>query len=208
MENGTTENKGTFLDLFSGIGGFRLGMEQAGYRCVGYCEIDGHARKSYQSIFDTKQEVEMHDITKLSDEFIRGIGRVDIITGGFPCQAFSLAGKRKGFSDTRGTLFFEIARFASILRPKLLYLENVKGLLNHERGATFETILRTLDELGYDVEWQLFNSKEFVAQNRERVFIVGHLRGAGTKKIFPLTREEGSADQKSGRIHLARTTHA
>ncbi|MGH1876612.1 DNA cytosine methyltransferase, partial [Enterococcus casseliflavus] len=98
-------------------------MEQAGYRCVGYCEIDGHARKSYQSIFDTKQEVEMHDITKLSDEFIRGIGRVDIITGGFPCQAFSLAGKRKGFSDTRGTLFFEIARFASILRPKLLYLE-------------------------------------------------------------------------------------
>lgn len=208
MENGTTENKGTFLDLFSGIGGFRLGMEQAGFRCVGYCEIDGHARKSYQSIFDTKQEVEMHDITKLSDEFIRGIGRVDIITEGFPCQAFSLAGKRKGFSDTRGTLFFEIARFASILRPKLLYLENVKGLLNHERGATFETILRTLDELGYDVEWQLFNSKEFVAQNRERVFIIGHLRGAGTKKIFPLTREEGSADQKSGRIHLAGTTHA
>lgn len=208
MENGTTENKGTFLDLFSGIGGFRLGMEQAGYRCVGYCEIDGHARKSYQSIFDTKQEVEMHDITKLSDEFIRGIGHVDIITEGFPCQAFSLAGKRKGFSDTRGTLFFEIARFASILRPKLLYLENVKGLLNHERGATFETILRTLDELGYDVEWQLFNSKEFVAQNRERVFIVGHLRGTGTKKIFPLTREEGSADQKSGRIHLAGTTHA
>lgn len=208
MENGTTENKGTFLDLFSGIGGFRLGMEQAGFRCVGYCEIDGHARKSYQSIFDTKQEVEMRDITKLSDEFIRGIGRVDIITGGFPCQAFSLAGKRKGFSDTRGTLFFEIARFASILRPKLLYLENVKGLLNHERGATFETILRTLDELGYDVEWQLFNSKEFVAQNRERVFIIGHLRGAGTKKIFPLTREEGSAGQKSGRIHLAGTTHA
>ncbi|WP_262369338.1 DNA cytosine methyltransferase, partial [Klebsiella pneumoniae] len=94
------------------------------------------------------------------------------------------------------------------MRPKLLYLENVKGLLNHERGATFETILRTLDELGYDVEWQLFNSKEFVAQNRERVFIIGHLRGAGTKKIFPLTREEGSADQKSGRIHLAGTTHA
>ena len=126
----------------------------------------------------------MHDITKLSDEFIRGIGRVDIITGGFPCQAFSLAGKRKGFSDTRGTLFFEIARFASILRPKLLYLENVKGLLNHERGATFEMILRTLDELGYDVEWQLFNSKEFVAQNRERVFIVGHLRGQVPKRFF------------------------
>ena len=85
-----------------------------------------------------------------------------------------IAGKRKGFEDTRGTLFFEIARFASILRTRYLFLENVKGLLNHERGATFETIIRTLDELGYDMEWQLFNSKNYVAQNRERVFIIGH----------------------------------
>ncbi len=180
MENGTTENKGTFLDLFSGIGGFRLGMEQAGFRCVGYCEIDGHARKSYQSIFDTKQEVEMHDITKLSDEFIRGIGRVDIITGGFPCQAFSLAGKRKGFSDTRGTLFFEIARFASILRPKLLYLENVKGLLNHERGATFETILRTLDELGYDVVWHgLMGTLTATDYKTPKQIVVGNVNPSG-----------------------------
>jgi len=207
MENDTTKIKGTFLDLFSGIGGFRLGMEKAGYRCVGYCEIDSYARQSYQSIFDTKQEVEMHDITKCSDEFIRGLGSVDIITGGFPCQAFSLAGKRKGFSDTRGTLFFEIARFASILKPRYLFLENVKGLLNHEGGATFETIIRTLDELGYDVEWQVFNSKNFVAQNRERVFIIGHLRGASTRKIFPLIGEEGSVDKKSTTIHLAGTTN-
>ncbi|WP_143343923.1 DNA cytosine methyltransferase, partial [Enterococcus faecalis] len=104
---------------------------------------------------DTTGEVEMHDITTISDEFIRGIGSVDVICGGFPCQAFSIAGKRKGFEDTRGTLFFEIARFASILRPRYLFLENVKGLLNHEGGATFETILRALDELGYDVEWQV-----------------------------------------------------
>ena len=121
-----------FLDLFAGIGGFRLGMESAGHECVGFCEIDKFARTSYKAIHDTEGEVEMHDITTVSDEFIRGIGSVDVICGGFPCQAFSIAGKRKGFEDTRGTLFFEIARFASILRPRYLFLENVKGLLNHE----------------------------------------------------------------------------
>ncbi len=123
-----------FLDLFAGIGGFRLGMESAGHECIGFCEIDKFARTSYKAIHDTTGEVEMHDITTISDEFIRGIGSVDVICGGFPCQAFSIAGKRKGFEDTRGTLFFEIARFASILRPRYLFLENVKGLLNHEGG--------------------------------------------------------------------------
>lgn len=108
-----------------------------------------------------KGEIELHDITAVSDESIRGIGSVDIICGGFPCQAFSIAGNRRGFEDTRGTLFFEIARFASILRPKYLFLENVKGLLNHENGVTFETIISTLDELGYNVEWQVLNSKNF-----------------------------------------------
>lgn len=162
-------------------------MESAGHECVGFCEIDKFARTSYKAIHDTEGEVEMHDITTVSDEFIRGIGSVDVICGGFPCQAFSIAGKRKGFEDTRGTLFFEIARFASILRPKYLFLENVRGLLNHERGATFETILRALDELGYDVEWQVLNSKDYVPQNRERVFIIGHLRGECTRKIFPFS---------------------
>lgn len=176
-----------FLDLFAGIGGFRLGMESAGHKCVGFCEIDKFARTSYKAIHDTEGEVEMHDITTVSDEFIRGIGSVNVVCGGFPCQAFSIAGKRKGFEDTRGTLFFEIARFASILRPRYLFLENVKGLLNHEGGATFETILRTLDELGYDVEWQVLNSKDYVPQNRERVFIIGHLRGECTRKIFPFS---------------------
>lgn len=147
----------TFLDLFAGVGGFRLGLERAGHKCIGFCEIDTKARESYKAIHNTEGEVEMHDITKISDEFVRGIGSVDVIAGGFPCQAFSVAGKRRGFSDTRGTLFFEIARFTSILRPKYLFLENVKGLLNHEKGDTFETILRTLDELGYDLEWQVLN---------------------------------------------------
>ena len=177
-----------FLDLFAGIGGFRLGMESAGHECVGFCEIDKYARASYKAIHNTEGEIELHDITAVSDESIRGIGSVDIICGGFPCQAFSIAGNRRGFEDTRGTLFFEIARFASILRPKYLFLENVRGLLNHDGGATFETIIRTLDELGYDVEWQVLNSKNFgVPQNRERVFVIGHLRGGSGRKIFPLS---------------------
>lgn len=181
-----------FLDLFAGIGGFRLGMESAGHECVGFCEIDKFARTSYKAIHDTEGEVEMHDITTVSDEFVRGIGSVDVICGGFPCQAFSIAGKRKGFEDTRGTLFFEIARFASILRPRYLFLENVKGLLNHEGGATFETILRALDELGYDVEWDCINSAAYIPQNRERVFIIGHLRGERTRKVFPFERNDKS----------------
>lgn len=185
-----------FLDLFAGIGGFRLGMESAGHKCIGFCEIDKFARASYKAIHDTKGEIELHDITAVSDEFIRGIGRVDIICGGFPCQAFSIAGNRRGFEDTRGTLFFEIARFASILRPKYLFLENVKGILNHENGITFETIISTLDELGYNVEWQLLNSKDFgVPQNRERVFIIGHLRGERTRRIFPLSSTGRQVDK-------------
>src|SRR5690625_4270329 len=141
---------------------------------------------------NTEGEWTRNDITTVTDDDIRQLGQrkgIDVITGGFPCQAFSIAGQRKGFDDTRGTLFFEIARFASILRPSYLLLENVKGLLNHDSGNTFETILRTLDELGYDAEWGVLNSKDFgVPQNRERVFIVGHLRGASTRKVFPVTQ--------------------
>lgn len=182
-----------FLDLFAGIGGFRMGMEMAGHECVGYVEIDKFARKSYEAIFDTKGEWTAHDIRTVSDDDLRLFrGKVDVICGGFPCQAFSVAGKRLGFEDTRGTLFFEIARFAKEIKPRYLFLENVKGLLSHDQGRTFETILLTLDELGYDAEWQVLNSKDFgVPQNRERVFIIGHLRRASTRKVFPITREDG-----------------
>ena len=184
-----------FFDLFSGIGGFRMGLESLGHQCVGFCEVDKFARASYKAIYDTEGEIEYHDIRNVTTDAIRGIGRVDIICGGFPCQAFSIAGNRRGFEDTRGTLFFEVARFASILRPKYLFLENVKGLLSHDNGTTFETILRTLDELGYDVEWQVLNSKDFgVPQNRERVFLIGHLRGAGTRNVFPIRGESPTAD--------------
>ncbi|EPE0983965.1 DNA (cytosine-5-)-methyltransferase, partial [Listeria innocua] len=180
-----------FLDLFAGIGGFRLGMERAGHKCVGYVEIDKFARKSYQAIHDTEGEWTREDITKVTDEEWRELrGTVDVICGGFPCQAFSIAGKRLGFEETRGTLFFEIARAAKQIQPRLLFLENVKGLLSHNKGETFATILTTLDELGYDAEWRVLNSKDFgVPQNRERVFIIGHLRGTSRREIFPLGGE-------------------
>lgn len=195
-----------FLDLFAGIGGFRLGMERAGHECIGFCEIDKFARASYKAIHDTTGEIELHDITTVSDDFIRSIGNVDVICGGFPCQAFSIAGKRQGFEDTRGTLFFQIARFASILKPRYLFLENVKGLLHHDGGATFGTILETLEELGYDVEWQVLNSKHFgVPQNRERVFIVGHSRGTSGRKIFPIGNSYEKIDKLPGERNTTNT---
>lgn len=179
----------TFLDLFAGIGGFRFGLEQAGHKCIGFCEIDKFARRSYKVIHDTRKEVELHDITTVTSDALRQMRRPDILSGGFPCQSFSYSGKRRGFRDTRGTLFFEIARFASILQPRILFLENVRGLLSHDRGDTFQEILRTLDGLGYDLEWQVLNSKDYVPQNRERVYIVGHLRESGSTQVFPFQRE-------------------
>lgn len=187
-----------FLDLFAGIGGFRLGLERAGHECIGFCEIDRFARDSYKAIHNTEGELELHDITGVSDDDFRLLrGKVDIIAGGFPCQSFSIAGKREGFADkTKGTLFFEIARAAKQIQPQLLFLENVKGLLNHDKGNTFRTIISTLDELGYDAEWQLLNSKDFgVPQNRERVFIIGHLRGSGGREVFPIEGSYGSINQ-------------
>lgn len=183
-----------FLDLFAGIGGFRLGLERQGHECVGFCEIDKFARKSYKAMYETEGEIEFHDIRQVTDQNFRQLrGQVDIICGGFPCQAFSLAGRRLGFEDTRGTLFFEIARAAKQIQPRFLFLENVKGLLNHDTGETFRTILATLDELGYDVEWQILNSKDFqVPQNRERVFIIGHSRRYRPRFLFPLRRESSS----------------
>ena len=196
-----------FIDLFAGIGGFRFGMESAGHECVAFCEIDKFARASYKAIHNTEGEIELHDITTVTDDEIRNIGHVDAICGGFPCQAFSIAGHRRGFEDTRGTLFFEIARFAAILKPKYLFLENVKGLLNHDKGDTFETILSALDELGYDVEWQVLNSKDFgVPQNRERVFIIGHLRGERGRKVFPIGGENEKSSAKRLGINILGNT--
>ena len=181
-----------FLDLFAGIGGFRFGMERAGHKCIGFCEIDKYARASYQAIHDTEGEIDYKDITEVTnDEFRKLRGKVDVICGGFPCQAFSIAGNQLGFEDARGTLFYEIARAAEQIKPRYLFLENVRNLLSHDKGKTFTRMLKILDELGYDAEWQVLNSKNFgVPQNRERVFIVGHLRGECTYRVFPITGED------------------
>jgi DNA (cytosine-5)-methyltransferase 1 len=184
-----------FLDLFAGIGGFRLGLEQYGHECVGYVEWDKFARKSYQAIHDTRGEWTIEDIRSATDDdfrHLRGL-EIDMLCGGFPCQSFSIAGLRRGYEDTRGTMFFEIARFTEQIKPRFLLLENVKGLLSHEKGKTFATMLSILHDLGYDAEWQVCNSKDFgVPHNRERIFIVAHLRGRSGGEIFPLRRHHGS----------------
>lgn len=164
----------TFIDLFAGIGGFRSALEMNGGQCLAFAEIDKHARQSYKAIYNTEEEVEWHDVTKITDDDFRQFrGRCDVITGGFPCQSFSIAGKRQGFNETRGTLFFEIARAIKEIQPSFALLENVKGLFSHDKGRTFGTIIQALDELGYVTEWGLFNSKFWgVPQNRERVFIL------------------------------------
>lgn len=174
-----------FFDMFAGIGGFRSGLEAVGgYQCIGSCEIDPYAQKAYETLYDTKGEHFFADARTITPEELPDI---DLICGGFPCQSFSIAGKRLGFGDdARGTLFFEIARIAAACRPAILLLENVPGLLSHAEGRTFAAILRTLDELGYDAAWQVLNSKDFgVPQARKRVYIAGFLRGKCAGQVFP-----------------------
>ena len=175
----------TFFDFFSGIGGFRIGLERAGFKCVGYCDNDKHANKLYSNYFNTEEECFFNDITTINTTELPDF---DILCGGFPCQSFSIAGKRRGFEDTRGTMFFEVARILKDKKPKYFILENVKGLLNHDGGRTFQTILKILSDIGYKVQWQLLNSKFFgVPQNRERVYIVGCYGNECIGKIFPIS---------------------
>ncbi len=214
-----------YFSMFSGIGGFELGIEQAYRRlarkcecnsrtqgrqetlnservgdtqtnrdmhdnvcltqptCIGYSEIDKYAIKVYERHFNEHRNY--GDATKINAAELPDF---DLLVGGFPCQAFSIAGKRAGFDDTRGTLFFDIARILAEKRPRHLVLENVKGLLSHDSGKTFQTILGVLSDLGYRVDWQVLNSKDFgVPQNRERVYIVGHLGNECGRKVFPIT---------------------
>lgn len=167
-----TKNKNfTFIDLFAGIGGFRIAMQKAGGKCVFSSEIDIYAKQTYEVNFG---EVPFGDITKINE---KEIPEHDILCAGFPCQAFSIAGKREGFKDaTRGTLFFDIARIIKEKKPEAFILENVKGLKSHDKGKTLKTILSVLrDELNYYVpEPELLNAKDFgVPQSRNRIFIVG-----------------------------------
>ncbi|MBD3409714.1 MAG: DNA (cytosine-5-)-methyltransferase [Ignavibacteriales bacterium] len=161
------------IDLFAGVGGIRLGFEQAGsVETVFSAEIDKYACQTYLANFG---ESPMCDLTKVSDDDIKNIPDFHILLAGFPCQAFSIAGRKGGFEDTRGTLFFDVARILKIRRPPAFLLENVKGLTHHDKGKTFKTILNTLEnELGYTVHYRVLNSKEFGApQKRERIYIVG-----------------------------------
>ena len=162
-----------YFSMFSGIGGFELGIEASNIdaECVGYSEVDKYAISIYEKNFPNHKG--FGDATEIRTE---ELPEFDLLVGGFPCQAFSVAGHRRGFDDTRGTLFFEIARVLRDKRPKYFLLENVKGLLSHDKGKTFQTILEILSDLGYYVKWEVYNSKEFVPQNRERIFLEGYLR--------------------------------
>lgn len=176
-----------YLDMYSGIGGFRSALDEVGgFECVGYCEIDKFAKQAYETLYDTKGEMYFEDARNICPDDLPDI---DLICAGFPCQSFSLAGKQRGFDDTRGTLFFEVARVAAAKRPALLYLENVQNLLSHDKGWTFETILEVLDDIGYDVSWTVLNSANFgVPQSRNRVFITGFLRGRCAGEIFAFSQ--------------------
>ena len=179
--------------MFAGIGGFRAGLTRAGgFQCVGHCEIDKYANASYCAIHDIGEEERYYPDARTIDP--TDLPNFDLLCGGFPCQAFSNAGKRRGFADARGTLFFEIARVVKIKRPRYLLLENVPGILGHDHGKTFAVILSTLDDLGYHVEWAVLNSKHFgVPQSRKRVFLICYLDPRCAGKILPVPGGHGKA---------------
>jgi len=217
------ESEVRVVDLFCGIGGFRYGLERSNRQQQENSEVSRCGDCSQPQSSGSKQPKEWGDYTcvyandndkyacqiyrkhwgdkELYEGDIRTVDPAtipehDIICAGFPCQSFSIAGKRGGFEDIRGTLFFEIMRIARAKRTPYLLLENVKGLLSHDEGDTFQTILRTMDELGYDCQWQVLNSKNFgVPQNRERVFIIGHLRGQPRPKVFPIGETDNNANK-------------
>ncbi|WP_409967247.1 DNA (cytosine-5-)-methyltransferase [Bengtsoniella intestinalis] len=179
--------------MFAGIGGFRSGLTRVGdFQCVGHCEIDKYAHASYTAIHDIKEGERYYPDARQIDP--NELPDFDLLCGGFPCQAFSQAGKRQGFEDARGTLFFEIARVVEAKRPPFLLLENVPGLLSHDQGRTFTTILNALSDLGYHVEWTVLNSKHFgVPQSRKRVFLICYLDSRCAGKILPVFGTGGKA---------------
>ena len=179
--------------MFAGIGGFRAGLTRAGgFQCVGHCEIDKYADASYHAIHDIREEERSYPDARAIDP--NALPAFDLLCGGFPCQAFSNAGRRRGFADARGTLFFEIARLAEAKRPRYLLAENVPGLLSHDHGKTFAVILSTLGDLGSHVEWAVLNSKHFgVPQSRKRVFLICYLDPRCAGKILPVPGSHGEA---------------
>jgi len=217
-----------YVSLFAGIGGFDLALNRLGHECVYANDFDKYCKIIYDKNFSNKLNTETQDSNggnkpdntrsdgqggraytydyasrgldcrSLTEVQAEDIPDHDILVGGFPCQSFSIAGKRGGFDDTRGTLFFDIARILKAKSPRLFILENVKGLLSHDNGNTFKTIIATLTELGYDLQWQVLNSKNFgVPQNRERVFIIGNIRGTPRPEVFPIRKSNEGNIQSS-----------
>ena len=208
-----------FIDWFAGIGGFRAGLEQAGHDCIGFCEYDPFATRSYivmhlltdderlklkdLEIRKAQKYIDREIIPRIEErEWYRNdvrtvnatdIPRADCWCFGFPCQDISVAGKQVGFNGHRSSLFFTVTKLIRELeekdRPSYLLIENVKNLLSVNRGLDFAKLLVELDEIGYDAEWQVINSADYVPQNRERVFVVGHFRGRSTSKVF-LSKEQ------------------
>jgi DNA (cytosine-5)-methyltransferase 1 len=159
----------TFIDLYSGIGGFRIPLEEAGGICIGFSEIDKTAVEVYRNNFDTSNEIEFGDITKF-----KNIPKVDIVTGGVPCQSWSVAGKMKGFDDPRGALWFDTIKFVEKSEPKAFIFENVKGLADPRNRESLSLIIRSFEDLGYVVKYKVLNAFDFgLPQSRERIFIVG-----------------------------------
>ena len=208
LYNGSETITIKYFSMFSGIGGFEYGLQQSkhDFENVGYSEIDKYAVSIYEKNYPN--HINYGDATKINTKNLQDF---EFLVGGFPCQAFSIAGKRKGFNEARGTLFFEIARVLKDKKPKYFLLENVKGLLSHERGATLQTIFEVLDELGYDVSWAIYNSKDYgVPQNRERIFIKGYIRGECGQEVLSIPRVNKSVDEpmsntyygvRAGRVH-------
>lgn len=179
-----------YFSLFSGIGGFELGLERAAAKhdieldCTGFSEIDVHALATYKEHFDHDN---FGDATRINPATLPDF---DMLVAGFPCQAFSTAGERRGFDDTRGTLFFDVARILDAKLPRYLILENVRGLVHHDNGRTFKTIITALDGLGYVGQWQVLNAKDFgLAQSRDRLVVVGHFGAGPGPEVFPLAGE-------------------
>ncbi len=195
-----------YLDLFSGIGGFHLGLSQAGFEFewTGYSEINTYAKKVYAKHFPQSQGVQGTQCQSLGD--IRAIDplslpRIDIVSFGFPCQDISIAGKRRGLSASRSGLFFEAIRIIDATKPRLFIFENVKGLFSSNDGRDFQTVLQTIADVGYDGVWQLLNTAWFLPQNRERIYFVGFPRSQRPPQVFPLCERsfipDGAAQEKS-----------
>lgn len=223
-----------FIDFFAGVGGFRRGLEMAGHKCVGYCEIDKFASASYRMMHTVTEDqreyiMSLPDIKKRQkeigkEEYLNGewyasdirkvradeLPRADIWCAGFPCQDISIAGKTLGFRGKRSSLFFTVTGLIKDLeeedKPAYLFFENVKNLFSVNRGFDFARFLIELDEIGYDAEWQLINSSDYVPQNRERIYIIGRLRSRGRREIFPIPSGNGKNTELQGQAVNTLTT--